>query len=417
MNLRGAHWIISSMLLLPGAAYSQEASSAFSLPVTVSGEGRYSGSAGDGYRVTGGFRALLSPTLQLGSHWFAYSSLGAESEDYLPYATGADTGRPVNFTVLQAYAGYRTEFKTARLLVKAGRLETAFGHFPLEYDDAKTPLIDLPAIYRANALVRPDQIPCNLQDVLNQQYDGLIQFGCGGSTAARYGTVPVTLYGLPGAETQLSWNRFDARAQLTNSSPANPQSLLSRSQFAQWAAGAGYSLPSGLHVGISGFRGPYLDRVVAPLIPAKSALTDFTAAGLGLDAQWFGGPWSLEGEWQRVRLGVPGFVRSPSVAGGYVQAKYIVSPRIFVAFRTNWVRPGGATDSFGHGAGQTDAHQETEELAFGYRISRFQLLKAEFTFLERNGWALSGEDFPAEQHYGFELQLVTSFNPVSRGFR
>ena len=81
-----------------------------------------------------------------------------------------------------------------------------------------------------------------------------MQFGCGGSASERYGIVPVTLYGIPGVEAQLSWNRFDARVQVTNSSPANPQSLRSRSQFVQGTAGAGYSPHGGLHIGVSGFQ-------------------------------------------------------------------------------------------------------------------------------------------------------------------
>ena len=65
------------------------------------------------------------------------------------------------------------------------------------------------------------------------------------------------------------------RVQVTNSSPANPQSLRSRSQSAQVTAGAGYSLHGGLHIGVSGFRGPYLDHVVAAFLPTGKSLTGF----------------------------------------------------------------------------------------------------------------------------------------------
>ena len=183
----------------------------------------------------------------------------------------------------------------------------------------------------------------------------------------RYGILPVTLYGIPGIEADVSWGRVDGRIQVTNSSPANPQSILSHSQFAQWAAGAGYSFPGGLHIGVSGFRGPYLSRVVAPFLPAGTAIADFEASGVGVDAQWFGGPWSAEGEWQHFHFGVPGFIQSPTLDGGYVQVKRILSPRFFVAGRSNWLLPGGATDSYGAHAGQIDAHQQTEEIVLGYR--------------------------------------------------
>jgi hypothetical protein len=226
----------------------------------------------------------------------------------------------------------------------------------------------------------------------------------------------VTLYGLPGIEAQLSWSRLDARVQITNSSPANPQSLLSRSQFAQWTAGAGYSFHQGLHLGISVFRGPYMEHVVGPFLPAGSSVTDFTASGLGFDAQWLGGPWSLEGEWQHFRFALPGFIQSPAIQGAYLQVKRIISPTVFAAIRSNWEQPGGAVDAFGAATSQIDARQETEELVLGYRISRFQLLKTGFTFSERNQWSLGRGNWPAEQHLGFELQLVTSLSALSKGF-
>jgi len=417
MIRRRSYGLILCMLLVSYAALGQEAGSGITLPVTVSGSSRYGGSSADGYGFSGGFRALLSPSLQLGSHWFAYSILGVQSQNYLSYSAGADQDKPINFTLLQAYVGYKVEFKSATLLLKGGRLASAFGHYPLEYDDAKAPLIDPPSIYSVSTLLRPDQIPCNLRNVIEQSYDDSIQFGCGGATSERYGMNPATLYGIPGLEAQLSWNRVDARIQVTNSSPANPQSLLSRSQFAQWTAGGGYSLRGGLHVGISEFRGPYLDRAVAPFIPAGTSLTDFTASGLGMDAQWFGGPWSVEGEWQRFRFGVPGFLQSPSYVGAYVQLKRIISPRLFVAVRSNWERPGGARDANGAYTSQIDAHQETEEFVFGYRINRLQLLKTGLSFSDRNEWALGRGYWPTEHHLGLQLQLVTSFDSLSKGFR
>lgn len=410
-------WTVAFIFLVSYEALAQEANSGASLPVTIGGDARYSGSSEDGNRISGGFRALLSPNLRLGSHWFAYSVLGAQSSNYRSYSTGTDTDQPVSFTLLQAYVGYKMEFRSTTLLLKGGRLTSAFGHYPLEYDDAQAPLIDPPSLYSINLPLRPDQIPCNLQDVIWQSYDGPIQVNCGGSASERYGIVPVTLYGIPGFEAELSWSRVDARLQITNSSPSNPQSLLSRSQFAQWTAGAGYSLHGGLHMGVSGFRGPYLDRVLAPLIPGGDALASFTASGFGLDVQWFGGPWSIEGEWQRFQFGVPGFIQSPSTQGAYVQVKRIISPRVFVAIRSNLQRPGGAIDAFGTATSQTNAHQEIEEFVLGYRINRLQLLKVGFTFSERNEWSWRNGYLPNEQQFGLEVQLVTSFSALSKGFR
>ena len=80
-------------------------------------------------------------------------------------------------------------------------------------------------------------------------------------------------------------------------------------------------------------------------------------------------------------------------------------------------RPGSAVDAFGTATSQIDAHQELEEFVLGYRINRLQLLKSGFTFSERNEWSLGRGYWPAEQHIGLELQLVTSLPVWSKGFR
>ena len=409
-------WTTMFLLFVAFGARGQEAGSGVSLPVTISGNARYSGSSTDGNSGAGGFRALASPGVQLGSHWFGYAVLGVESKDYQSYSSGFDDDSPMRFTFLQGYAGYRAEFKSATLLLKGGRLVTAFGHYPLDYDDAKAPLIDPPPLYSINLPLRPDQLPCNLANVVWQSYDAPVDFDCGGSTAERYGLVPATIYGIPGLEAQLSWNRLDARLQMTNSSPANPQSLTSGSQFVQFSGGAGYSVRGGLHVGVSGYRGPYLERTLAGLIPAGRSLQDFKASGFGVDAQWSGGPWSAEGEWQHFRFDEPGFVQSPSMQGAYVQVKRIISPRLFAAVRSTLEQPGGATDGFGAATSQIDAHREIEELGIGYRISRVELLKVGVTFSEANEWWLGSGYWPSERRVGLQVQLVTSFAALSKGF-
>lgn len=415
--IRNPWWLsIAIALSLPSGVRSQEANSGFSVPVTIGADARYSRSSDDGGFGTAGLRVLLSPSLRLGSHWFVYAALNGQTSSYLPYEIGLETGAAARFTVMQAYLGYRTEFKSASLLIKAGRLASAFGLYPLEYDDAKSPLIEPPPLYTSNLLLRPDQIPCNIADVVSQSYDDDIQFHCGGSNAQRYGLLPVTLYGLPGVEAQLSWNRLDARIQLTNSSPANPQSLLSRSQYVQWAGGGGYSLPGGLHLGVSGFRGPYLDRVLAPLLTPDQQLSDFSADGIGVDGQWSGGRWSIEGEWQRFRFGVPGFLVSPSDQGAYIQVKRIVSPRLFAAVRSSVEQPGGATDAYGQTTGQTDSRQEIQEFVLGYRMNRLQLLKTGLNYTNRSGWWLGSGYNPSEHRFGLEFQFVTSLSGLSKAY-
>ena len=364
-----------------------------------------------------GFRFVISPTLKLGAHWFAYSALDVHSSKYFGYQNGPEQDRPVQFELMQAFVGYATTVSRASLLIKAGRLSSAFGIFPLEYDDAKMPLINAPPLYTGYLPLRPDQLPCGVEDILRQTYGSDIKYGCGGSESQRYAMSPVSLYGLPAVEAQLSIARADARLQITNSSPANPRGLTSRAQVPQWTAGGGYTMRGGLHVGVSGFRGPYLDPIVAPLLPSAKTIRDFPAWGMGVDAEWSRGPWSLEAEWQHFHFELPGFRISPHENGAYTQAKWILSPRLYLAMRATAQHFGRIQDSLGISANQFAGPQQVYELSTGYRLSRSELLKIGGSWTDRNSWRANGWFWPRSDGYALEAQLVTSFTAVSRAFR
>lgn len=399
----------------------QEASFGISVPVTVSGDALYGHGAaaqdGQASSFTGGARVVVAPTLKLGPHWFLYSAIELYSSSYSTYDRPGEERPPVRADALQAFLGYSVKAGAASWLIKGGQLSSAFGLFPLEYDDAKTPFVNPPAIYIANLPLRADQLACGAGDLLFQPYGSEVEYNCGGSRSQSYGLVPVTLYGLPAIETDLSWRRLDARVQITNSSPANPEGFASANQSVQWTAGGGYTLPAGVHVGISGFRGPYLDRDLNLLLPPGRTIRDFPASGLGVDGQWSRGPWSTEGEWQHFRFDLPGFLVAPSENAAYGQVKRILSPRAFLAARVTAQRFGRIQDSSGVFAKQYQAPQYLDEFSLGYRVNRHQLLKTEFNWMNFSAWNADNWYWPASHGYGVQLQLVTSFTAFSRAFR
>jgi hypothetical protein len=110
-------------------------------------------------------------------------------------------------------------------------------------------------------------------------------------------TVAATVYqlrGLPLAESvpdRQTSNEFEKIAVWLESpaappsSPiANPHGLFSDSQHPQWTAGGGYTFAHGLHLGVSGFSGPYLDNSVKPLLAINTNLQSFGATAFGVDA-------------------------------------------------------------------------------------------------------------------------------------
>ncbi|MBI4461141.1 MAG: hypothetical protein HY648_13930, partial [Acidobacteria bacterium] len=295
-------------------------------------------------KVRGGFRAVAYPTLKLGPRWFFYSALQARLEPFLYYQAYEPEVEPYA-DVLQTFLGYGWTGENKAFTVKFGKLPSAFGAFPLRYDDTANPLLDQPMSYAYPVKLRPDQYPCGVEDIVHQStYNLHVEHYCGGSKEKRTGMIPVTLYGLPGAEINLGWKKLDGRFQLTNSSPANPKNLLSDDQHLQWAAGAGLTIWQGFRVGASGYRGTFLEEDVASLLPKGTTLGDYPATGVGTDIQWALGRWSASAEWQRFEYNYPRFRTSPAVSYGYLETKVILSPRFYAALRAGYENHGWVED-------------------------------------------------------------------------
>jgi hypothetical protein len=305
-----------------------------------------------GNTVTGAFRATFYPTLKLGEHWFAYGALQAHSTPYF-YEELSSRNHQIRFSVLQAYVGYSRVRDGRSLTVKAGQLTSAFGSFPLRYDDARNWTIDLPQPY------------------------GYYYF-------------PVTVYGLPGAEINATFNRIDARIQLTNSSPSNPREWWERDQYANWTLGAGYTIRQGFRIGASAVRGPYLHRQHRFFRPGEAAPRTLPALGYGVDLQWARGKWNVNVEAQRFQYPyrvMPYFFQTFA----YGEVKWNVRPRLYLAGRagTRW-RSGEM------------GHDQAYEFVAGFRPAPGHLMKLGYLALDAPSGARGNV---------LGIQYVYSFNP------
>jgi hypothetical protein len=378
---------------------AQEATAGIAVPFTVTG-GVFHDSDGD---TSASYRAVFYPTLKLGPKWFVYSAIQVGSQPYAYPAAYEQKGN-VQVRALQAFLGRTWTAQNFSVTFKAGQLASAFGSFPLRYDDMANPLIDQPIPYVSALKISPGQLPCGVSDLARQwaSDQGGILFGCGGDITKDEGIYPTTLYGLPGAEVDISTGKVDARFQLTNSSPANPQSLISGNQQLQWAAGAGYTVRQGFRVGLSAFRGPYLDRNIRKL-------RNYPATGIGADLQWARGRFSAEAEWQRFQFDYPQFVTSPAVSFGYVELKAILTPRVYAATRLGYQKYSAVQDQTMTSSDPFLSGRRSYEFALGYRPNRWQLFKIEYQRLRVEG----------EQTFDTILafQLVTSVQSLSKTLR
>jgi hypothetical protein len=346
------------LLLLPlGLIRGQEAISGVDLKATIGTEAIAADALTEfprnGSGISGGFRAVLYPTWKLDEHWILSGALQFNSRPYFPEEFSTQ-GNGLNGRILQLNLGYSKLWKHGSAAIRAGQLSSAFGAFLLRYDDAENALLTMP-----------------------------MQYGY-------YSRV--TTAGLAGAQADATLGKWDGRIQFVNSSPANPRSIFASDQYGNWAGGGGYTVKQGLRIGLSAYRGPYLNRQSRFYFPGESRPRDLPATAGGVDVEWAQGHWNLYGEWQRFEMNyhaIPTFRQD----AGYLEARRVLHPRWFVAARAGYL----------HGSFQTGG--ETYETSVGFRPNAFQLLKV--------GFSVEHPNSPGLLDRTFGIQLVTMLHPLS----
>ena len=312
---------------------AQEASSGFDLRATLTAQAVASNELTDEPRswspmILGG-RTLVYPTWKINENWFVSGALQAATRPYF-YSDFSTQGYGAKGTVLQSTLNYSRVGRNGSLVVRVGEMSTAFGFFMLHYDDAENALVDLP-----------------------------IEYG--------YYYSPISILGVAGAQIDATRGKWDTRVQFTNSSPANPRNLFAHDQYGNWAGGAGCTIRQGFRVGVSGYRGPYLDRKYQYYFPGEANPSKLSATGLGLEVNWAHGHTSAQGELQKFAMpyqAIPTFRES----AGYFEVRQVLSPRWYIAARN------------GYSSANASGNVQCLENAVGFRVNRVQLIKVAYEY-------------------------------------
>jgi hypothetical protein len=165
-----------------------------------------------------------------------------------------------------------------------------------------------------------------------------------------------------GAMFSVSGARWDARAGITDSSPARPHNVLSASRppsQPQLVAGGGVIPITGMRLGVGFTRGAY-----RPASPSAEGVqrTAATATVFNVEGEYAVGHTRLSGEWVRDRFDTP---TGHAVARGFTaQAVRTLSPRLFAAARATRVSSPVMTFP-----GETRGTSTAVETTLGYRLS------------------------------------------------
>ena len=190
-----------------------------------------------------------------------------------------------------------------------------------------------------------------------------------------------------GALLSMSGARWDARAGVTDSSPARPRNALSPDatpKRRQLVAGGGVTPVAGFRAGMGFARGAYAPRRGMPDAgsyddyadspgthepPGSHSGTALNATVFNVEAEYSIGYTRLSGEWVRNRFDAPS---GNAVARGYfVQAVQTLTPRLFAT-----VRAVGATAPALTAGVQVQTSMTTTELTAGYRVGRDVAVRA-----------------------------------------
>jgi hypothetical protein len=224
--------------------------------------------------------------------------------------------------------------------VQAGRIPPVFGAFARRAYGPDNPLIGVPLAYQYLTSIRPDAIPANADELLSYRGRGWQTRYTVGSPTEGPGVPIVTAYRWDiGVEAHYASGQFDAAFAVTSGTLSNPR-VGDDNGGKQWSGRLGWTPVVGLVLGASAADGEFLTKDISksyePVFPGAS----YRQRSYGFDAEYSRGYWIVRGEFINTRWNIPSasapIIENPLRAtAAYVEGKYRLTPRYFVAARVD----------------------------------------------------------------------------------
>jgi hypothetical protein len=255
--------------------------------------------------------------------------------------------------------------------IQAGRIPPVFGAFARRVYAQGNPLIGYPLAYQYLTSLRADAAPVTADDLLRMRGRGWRSSFPAGSPDAGPGLPLVSAFRWDtGVQARWGHGPFEASAALTNGSLSNPR-VRDDNAGKQVSVRAALTPAPGLVVGASAARGAWVDAGVPRDREGPLAQT---AAGLDVEYAW--DRWIVRAEavfsrWDLPYSAATANGRDVRAAGAWLEARYRLAPRVFVAARADRLTfsrvPGGA---FGTGPIPWEAPVRRLEWTAGYYLQR-----------------------------------------------
>jgi hypothetical protein len=225
--------------------------------------------------------------------------------------------------------------------IQAGRIPPVFGSFARRsYRVDDNPLIGYPLAYQYLTSIRTDAIPGSADDLLVMRGRGWNASYPVGTQNERPGVPLVSAYRWDtGVEGNFASDRFDAAMSVTTGTLSSPRTQDDNGR-PQVAGRIGWKPVFGMVLGVSMSHGEFLAGSLADRYRDVLGDQSYGQTAFGLDGEYSRDHWIVRSEWINSRwtlpdLGVPLIQQPLTATSAYVEGRYRLNPRWYVAGRAD----------------------------------------------------------------------------------
>lgn len=272
--------------------------------------------------------------------------------------------------------------------IQAGRIPPTFGAFARRSYANDNLLIGYPLAYQYLTSLRPDSLPANADELLRMRGRGWLSNFSIGDTSPRNGMAIASAFRWDtGVQVHASTPLVEGAASITTGSLGNP--LFGDDNSGKQVAGRVALRPiTGVVIGLSGSRSPFVARAALGATPVAADGASFTQTAIGADVEYSRNHYLVRGEtivsdWTLPIAGAPPITLPLRAHATSIEGRYKVLPALYLAGRVDYLgfsRITGTTR-----ADEWDAPVSRVEVGGGYSIQRNLQLRFSVQHNDRDG--------------------------------
>jgi len=275
--------------------------------------------------------------------------------------------------------------------VQIGRIPPSFGAYARRSYGTDDPFIGYPLAYQYLTSQRADALPATADNVLRQRGRGwLVRYPIGNTTPDAGLPLASASQWDTGVQVRLGTRPLSLSVALTQGTLSNP--LVEDNNRGKQISGRLAIAPApAVVLGVSAAGGASVSRVATSALPPGSTGGTPTQAAFGADLEVSSGHWLVRTElvvstWSVPAVEAPFIEDRLTAAGAWVEARYRVSPRWYVAGRADRLGFSRLVGTLFSGQPETwDAPVTRGQVAAGYYVRRNIVARAEYQYNWRDG--------------------------------